>query len=244
MMDCNTARLILELAGGAELDAIEARALEEHLAVCPECDARASAARRFDQAVRAAMLHVDPPEGIRDRLLEGMRTDGQAHRQRRLRRSVRWAAAAAAAVLLGLGGWCWYAMQRTEVNPAEVWRYAAFDRPGRAEVEASFARMGVQATAPELDYSYLTAYGLAELPGKPGRTVPQLVFRREVPGPFVCAVVWVLDTHRFSISEFEPPSGSPYKIELLQRPGDRYAYLVYHNGDDLDWLKPAESRAA
>jgi hypothetical protein len=237
-MDCNTARLLLELARPGELDEGEAGALEGHLAGCPECGGRAAAGRTFDQGVRSAMLAVQTPPGLRDRLLEGLRADRVPWHRHRVRRAVPWMGAAAAALLALAGGWLWYA-RPVEVEPAEVWRSVAFDRPGRAQVEEALRRMGADVVAPNLDYAFLTTYGLAELPGKPGRVVPQLVFRSDTR----CAVVFVLDTRRFKIADFEPPSGAPYKMELLHRAGDRFAYLVFHNGENLDWLKPVGPEA-
>jgi hypothetical protein len=139
-----------------------------------------------------------------------------------------------------------------------VWQASVADRLGRDEVEASFRHQGFAVTAPDFAYNFLTAHGLAELPGYPGRVVPQLVFQDPAPavgirlhdggaGVVPVAIVWILDTRRFNIAglddNFESPTGSSYRIDILHQPGEVFAYLVLHNGQNLDWLKPPEPPA-
>jgi hypothetical protein len=110
-------------------------------------------------------------------------------------------------------------------------------RPGRVEVQEAFRRLDVPIIAPDLNYHYLTTHGLAELPGYPGRIVPQLVFQRDGQN----AVVFVIDTRRFTLPDrFEPPSGSPYHIERLEPDAEPFAFLVFYTGDNCNWIKNPE----
>ncbi len=239
-MDCNTARLLMEFARPGELQATEAEALHRHLDACADCASWSAAERQFDQRIGVALRDVAAPEGFRQRLLTRLQEDRLGQQRMRRRRMARWASAAAAALLLCSSACYWLAHQRQRLDPADVWTsLVASDRPGRAEVEAGFARMGTTVVAPDVDYGLLTTYGLCELPGQAGTVVPQLVFRREM----LCALVYVIDTRRIDMVSFEPPSGSSYKMDLLQQPGDRFAYLVFHNGEDVNWLKPTAPAA-
>jgi hypothetical protein len=242
-MDCKTARLLLDFArpGAAELDPAEADVLERHLAGCPECDGQFHAERRLDQALGQAMRRVDLPPGLREQLLARLEADrGEWHR-RRFGRFMRLAAAAAAAVLLTWGAWRWFAGRPTPLNPATFYDAVAFTPRGRTEVEDSFRRLGSPIVAPNVNYALLTAHGLAELPGYPGRVVPQLVFHHALQD----AVVFVIDTRRFDLPrDFERPSGSRYQVEVLPQADDHFAYLVLYTGDNLAWLDPTDSPGA
>jgi hypothetical protein len=248
-MDCMTARMLLDFARpqAGDLEPADAAALEQHLAGCSTCQAHAAAVRQFDHQVGAALRSVDPPADLKERLLQRLEAD----RRRRWRPIRRWsAAAAAAAVLLGS---LWYFLDfRSVVDPAQVCQNWLEGRPTRLAVEASFRRLGAPIAAhdlPDFNYDLLTAYGLAELPGSGGQSVPQLVFQDlSAPGGTrLHAIVWAIDTRRFNIAgldgPFESPTGSSYRMEVVHQPGDRFAYLVLHNGLNRDWLKPRETTA-
>jgi hypothetical protein len=260
-MDCTTARLLLEFArpGGTDLEPADVAALEQHLAGCQACHTHMDEQQPFDLRIGAAMRRVEPPVDLRQRVLDRLEADRNAWNRARGGRILRWAAAAAAVLLGGWGLWEWLGPPRSSVDPERVWTDAVVDpRPSREDVEASFRRQGERIIAPDFAYNFLTTHGLAELPGYPGRVVPQLVFQDLAPAVGVRfgggggagtphAIVWVLDTRRFSIAgldgKFESPTGSSYRIDILHQPGARFAYLVLHNGQNLDWLKPPEPPA-
>src|SRR5437867_12201644 len=99
-MDCRTARQLLEFARprSLELEGSEAEALESHLADCPECGPLAQAERQIDDRVGRAMRAVVLPDGLRDRLLNGLRQDRRLARRRWFGR-----VAVAATILLAVG---------------------------------------------------------------------------------------------------------------------------------------------
>ena len=76
-MDCKTARTLFDYARPrcCELDPVEARALEEHLSRCPECDTLAHAERLIDDHLGKAVRQVDVPPGLRGRLLARLQTE-------------------------------------------------------------------------------------------------------------------------------------------------------------------------
>jgi hypothetical protein len=249
-MDCKTARLLLECgrAHAAELDPTEADALERHLAGCADCEALARAERRCDDALGRAMRQVEVPSDLRPQILGRLERDrAQWHRQR-VGRILRLTAAAAALVLLCWGGWRVWVGKPLQVQPERIWEQANITPTGRAEVEEEFRRLDVAMAAPDLNYAWLVFRGLGEVPGYRGRVVPVLVFQRQAQE----ATIYVLDTQRFTLpagAERESPTGLRFQLRILgqdgnpYRDGDRFAYLVLHNGDDLDWLKPAEPPA-
>jgi putative zinc finger protein len=250
-MDCTTARLLLECArpNAAELDAAEADALERHLAGCPACDRLARDRRRTDDALGRAMRQVQVPAGLREQVLHRLDRERAAWHRRRIGRALRWVAAAAAVVLLSWGGWLWLAARPPRLDPEYSWKQANDAQPNKAEVEEAFRRLDVPMAAPDLNFVLLIAYGLGEVPGYPGRVVPQLVFHRQAQD----AVVYVIDTQRFGLppqaGEYESPTGLRYRLHVLgqdanpYQDGERFAFLVLHNGDDLNWLRPAEPPA-
>jgi hypothetical protein len=250
-MDCATARLLLECSGrhAAELDAAEAEALERHLAGCADCAARAGAERHCDEALGRAMRQVEVPPGLRRQLLDRLEKDRAQWRRHRWVQLARLTAAAAALVLLAWGAWYWLANSSAPLQPEYVWQQANRTPIGKAEVEQTFRRLDAPAAAPDLNYAWLTFRGLGEVPGYPGRVVPVLLFHRQVQE----AAVYVLDTRRFGLppqaGEYESQSGQRLQLSILgqdgnpYRDGERFAYLVLHNGGDLDWLRPAEPPA-
>ncbi len=238
-MDCNTTRLLLDFArrGPVEMGAGDTADLDRHLACCPDCDRLARAEARLDDALGQAMRRVDVPPGLREQLLARLEVERGDWYRRRFANLLRAAAAVAAVLLLAWGGWRWLTSGRTPVSPDHVWQEVSFNRPGRAEVEESFRRLDAPIVAPDLNYAYLAAHGLAELPGYPGRVVPQLVFLRDSRN----ALVFVLDSRRFNLPDrFEPPSGSPYHVDRLESGDERFAYLVLYTGDSLEWVKNPE----
>jgi hypothetical protein len=237
-MDCNTARLLLDFArrGPIEIEAADTTDLEQHLARCPDCDRLARAERRLDENLGQAMRRVEVPPGLRDQLLARLEVERGDWYRRRFANLLRAASAAAAVLLLAWGAWHWFAAKPTPIDPDSVWATAS--QPyGRAEVQESFRRLDVPIVAPDLNYHYLIAHGLAELPGYAGRVVPQLVFQHNA----LNAVVFVIDTRRFTLPDrFEPSSGSRYRIERLEPDAEPFAYLVFYTGDNCNWVKNSE----
>jgi hypothetical protein len=237
-MDCQTARLLLDFArrGPVEMEAGDTTELEQHLAHCPACDRLGRAEHRLDEALGRNMRQVEVPPGLREQLLARLEAERGAWHRRRFGHALRLAAAAAAVLLLVWGSWRWLAARPTAIDPVRVWEEASFHRPGRAEVEESFRRLDAPIVAPDLNYAFLTDHGLTEVPGYPGRVVPQLVFQRDSQN----AIVFVFDLQRYPLQSFEPPSGFPYRIERLDSTDGHFAYLVLHTGDDFNWLKNPE----
>jgi hypothetical protein len=236
-MDCRTARLLLDYArppggnGKAELEPDEARALEAHLAHCPGCDELARRERQADEQLGRAMRQVEVPAGLRDRLTARLAQDSARRRFGPARRF----AAAAAGLLLLVGAWWLWRSDRPQTIDAEVVGRSFNDRANlRDEAQAFFKRMGVTTELPQgLDYAYLTAPGLAELPGYPGVRVPQLVFTRSN----ILAIVYVLPARRFTVKDEVGDFSGSYKVSVRQAPGDPNTFLmILHNSEDLDWL--------
>jgi len=248
-MDCKTARLLLDYhrPRRTELDPAEARALEDHLAACPDCDAAARAERRLDDQFGRAVRQVEVPPGLKARLLDRLAAD---RRRRRLARTLRFAAVAAALLLATWGGHAWLGSRRTAVDLQALWnriQERLVNPPADgAAVQAAFRRMGVDAVPPErFNYAYLAAYGLAEFQGD---WVPQLVFVRNDPLSKVHAYaqVYILSARRFNLAtlpgDFRPEEGYAVRVDVL--PGGEQAYVVVHTGDNLTWLEREDERVA
>jgi hypothetical protein len=89
---------------------------------------------------------------------------------------------------------------------------------------------------------------LAEVPGKPGKVVPQLLFRRTVGGRSYEARIFIVSDRDFNLASLAetPPIEMPgYKYKYAgQRSAEdrRYAYLIFYTGPDLDWLREEPAR--
>jgi hypothetical protein len=238
-MDCKTARTLLDFARPrcCELDPVEARVLEEHLARCPECDALAHAERAIDEHLGKAVRQVVVPAGLRGRLLAHLQDEAAAAAPQP---AARWwagwrGAAVAAAVLVAVGGWLIWRDNRvaaidlgafyTRVQEQEI------SPPGPAEINGWFAEMKVVTAAPEdLNYKYFTSYGLARFQGK---LVPQLTFVRN-DHDRAQAQVLILSGREFDLKHLprqEDRSGYQSKVELRYEEGDAYAYLITYTGE-------------
>ena len=104
-MDCKTARLLLEYArpNSHELDETEARALEEHLAGCTDCDQQTGAERRADEVIGRAMRAVDVPDQLRSRVLARLAEEQVQRRRRWPAYSLRGASRGGGFAVAGLG---------------------------------------------------------------------------------------------------------------------------------------------
>src|SRR3954453_1242181 len=97
-MDCRTARHLLEFSRphASELEDCDQDAFNDHLAVCPDCDAMARAEREADQHLSQAIREVPIPQGRHERLMRRLREEREAWKRRWLALSLRVVAAVAA----------------------------------------------------------------------------------------------------------------------------------------------------
>jgi hypothetical protein len=248
-MDCKTARLLLDFARpqAREMETEEAGALEGHLDRCPDCHGLARGERQLDEHFGKAMRQVEVPTGLREQLLARLEAERGDWYRRRFAHHVRMVAAAAAVLLLAWGAWHW--LSHRAPSPIDLEQVAAavnneaVEDP-RGKLEAALKRMGVDtALSPHLNYHLLiSSPSLAPLPGYPGQNAPMLVFLQNRP-PHRHATVYLVAAEQ--IPDAAPPSigGATYKLEVLPSAGERYTFLVIHDGDNLDWLRPPEPPA-
>ncbi len=245
-MDCRTARLLLDFARpeARELEAEEAAELERHLDHCPDCHSQAHNERQLDDRLGKAMRQVEIPVDLREKVLARLESArGDWHRQR-FAHIARWSVAAAALLMLSWSSWYW--VREHFIAPIDTQRVAdaassdATEDP-RARTERALKELGVHTPlSPYLDYSLLACPpALAELPGHPGRKVPMLVFARNGR----LARVYLIAEKAIPKNAQEFAGGGSFKAELLPSEGEPYRFLVVHDGDNLNWLRPAEQPA-
>ncbi len=95
-MDCQEVRKFIQIYLDDEFDESDRRDLEEHLAGCPECRARADYERRFRQAIKARIPRPSTTEEFRQRLV---RTMADQPEPRSLTRHLMWGSIPAVAAL-------------------------------------------------------------------------------------------------------------------------------------------------
>jgi hypothetical protein len=245
-MDCKTARLFLyfDRPRAGELDRAEADALQAHLASCLDCAATARPEQALDVHLGRAMRAVEVPEGLRGRLLERLAAERDATYRRWIGHGLRVVAAAAALVLLTWGAvWWWYGHVKPGLDLADVFQQKNLKTFDADAVRAGFARMGVKTGVPaNLNYSFLTEYGLSELPGHEGKVVvPQLIFNHGKRR----AVVYIVSDRQFKLESLDGPHAVPadgyaYKLDVLppfKSAGGRFACLIFYTGSDDGWLR-------
>jgi hypothetical protein len=245
-MDCKTALLLIEMGRphGTELVGAEADSLERHLAGCSECFSLARYERAWNDRLGRAMRSVEAPPALKEKILDRLHKDWVEWCRSQVGRGLRWAAAAAAVLALVLGSWHWLGGRPSVVQPEHAWNQANAYVPGKAEIEQEFRRLDAPMVAPDLNYALLVARSLGEIPGYRGRLVPLLVFQQHAQ----LALVYVLDTRRFALppdaSGYESPTGLRFQLLILgqdgnpYQSGERFGFMVFHNSDDLTWLKP------
>ncbi len=246
-MDCKTARLLLNFARpqARELQAEEAGALEGHLDRCPDCHGLARGERHLNECLGKAMRQVEVPAGLRDQLLARLDSERGDWHRRRFAQGARMAAAAAAVLLLGWAAAHWL-IHRAQPSidleqVAGVVNNAAAEDP-RIKLEAALKRMGVDTPlSPQLNYNLLIAPpSLAELPGYPSQHVAMLVFSQNGRH----ATVYLVSANQLPDGAAISVGGATYKVDALPAAGgDPYTFLVVHDGDNLDWLRPSEPPA-
>lgn len=243
-MDCRSARLLLDFARPhvCELEAEEAAALESHLDHCPDCHNQARSERQLDACLGKAMRQVEVPAGLREQLLTRLESARGDWQRQRFAHAVRLSVAAAAALLLIWAGGYW--LREHLVAPIDAQRVAeavsndATEDP-RTRTARALKDLGVETPLPHLDYSLLACPpSLAELPGHPNRKAPMLAFTRNGRR------AWVFVIAQKDIPNDAAASSSSFKAEFLPSEGEPYRFLIIHDGENFDWLKPPEQPAA
>jgi hypothetical protein len=242
-MDCKTARLLLDFARpqACELGPEETGALESHLEQCADCHGLARAERGLDDCLGKAMRQVEVPAGLRDRLQARLEADRGDWYRRRFAHTMRLAAAAAALLLFtwGAGRWVLH-HSKPFIDPqqiADAVNNGAMQDP-RTRIETELKRMGVEtALPPQLNYNLVIApASFAELPGFPNQQAAMLVFSQN--GRF--ATVYLISTEQLRDGVPLAVGGATFKVDVLPSAGEPYTFLVVHDGDNLDWLRPPE----
>ncbi|HEY7310149.1 MAG TPA: hypothetical protein VH643_12375 [Gemmataceae bacterium] len=246
-MDCRTARLLLDFARpqALELQADDAGALQNHLDRCPDCHGLARGERQLDEHLGKAVRQVEIPAGLRDQLLSRLEAErGDWHRRRFAHAARLTVVAAAAALLLGWAGWHWIVNRRPPpINPAQMvenFNERAIEEK-RTQAEEALKRMGVDTPLPQLNYNLLLTCSptLGELPGYPDQRVPLLVFVQNHHR----AWVYVIAAHQVPNNVPSPLGEGTYKLDIVTTEGEAYKFLVIHDGDSLEWLRPPEPAA-
>src|SRR5262245_15065422 len=165
-MDCNNARLLLEVARplSKELDAADRAELAGHLADCPDCGPWAENEHRLDDYVGKALRAVPLPPDFSQRILGRLQVERHLWYRKRLAR-----AASAAAVLLVVLGLTWVLWLSKKPAPDldgfshDVKEFVYTPQ----QVEDSFALQGVTMTAPpQFNYKFLQSHGLRDFQGR------------------------------------------------------------------------------
>jgi hypothetical protein len=242
-MDCKTARLLLSFhrPRAGDLDADDARALEEHLAVCAACDAASRAERRLEQHLGKAMRAVEVPDGLRTRLLDRLAAERPPVPFPRPRRRFWKPLVAAASLLLVLGlYWIWHEAKKPELDPEHVAQVATAVRPGAEGAEQSLRRLGVRAVPPPfLNYAFHTTTARCELPGYPGKEVGYLEFeqvkeRGKGAVDFKRVRVFVVSERQFNLKGLEESAFPEYHLDV-RRENSSFVYLIFYTGENYDW---------
>jgi hypothetical protein len=247
-MDCKTARLLLAFARPqhAELDPLELRALEAHVAACPDCGHNANQDRAFDEQLGQAMRQVDVPDQLRSRLLARLARERAAATKWRWKRYTAVAAAVAATLLLVIG--ICYGVRRATLPTLDVARIEAATQNidilghNKDEIKKEYHERGIDMTPPPtLNYAFLVHYGMGTLQG---RQVPSLVFIRDNAEANIHAhaIVYVVSDRDFNLSKVPAyyqwsEAGYRYKVEIERGLGASEFYVIVHTGDNLDWLR-------
>jgi hypothetical protein len=237
-MDCKTAHLLLDFTRPTptELETSEAEALENHLLDCSACARLARDERRLDEHVGQAMRDVSVPPGLRDRLIAGLQPQAVPLPQRRFSRGAWSLAAAAALLLLALGGAYLAARPRSpDIVQLQDNAWAQFN-PQRQQVDSWLQAEHFRVPSPSgFNYSLLTHYDVTRLDS---RTVPMLLFTFPIEGRVQQARVYLLDSRQFNLAALRdspPLFESGCVVDFIPHPNDpRFGYLVVHNAANVD----------
>lgn len=218
-MDCTNARLILNFLRPGEIDDAERQALEAHLASCPDCAVAAQAEGRFDEVLGKAMAKVPVPAGLKGRILHKL-TD------RRAWRPWRWAAAAAAVLVIAGGTAIYFALDRRPVfDPTELVAIQAWTPES---VESHFENEGLTLVAPrEFNYNLLDSCEVAVVKG---RRVAKLSFISQREKRPNIAHVYVLSAREFRLPDEVPEFGpGTHSFEIRNRDGDFPCVVIFNS---------------
>lgn len=241
-MDCNTARVYLQLGG---LDADE---LHEHLGLCTACTHLAQDQKRLDDHLGQAMRAVEVPRGPKQELLLRLAAEHGA-RQRRWAGYAVYGALAAATVVLAWGLYTLWGGGKPVIYGEEVVHNFNILRPDQDACNFLLNKLGARGGAPSfVNYAFLIGEpSLAILPGtqddKSPVRVPQFFFAHEDRKGKAerQAVVYVVPRRQYTVEDVGSPDPA-YKWQLRIEYDEEdwrgeFAYLILHTGKDCDWLK-------
>jgi hypothetical protein len=233
-MDCKTARLLLPFLNprAEQLPAELAEALEAHANQCAACTLVLQNTGREDRLIAVAMKGVEIPEGLRGRLVAGLRRERARRRRTWPVRHPRWSAAAAV-LLLCIGGAFGYWWQKP-LPPVDIAALAGISSlEGYEQVRLLLAERGRREAPPgQFRYNLLISCGWERLQGK---LVPRLVFEGNAGQ---VAEVFILNSKEFDLdATSSESSGGNANFEFRRYPNNNpEAYLVKYTGGPVDWL--------
>jgi hypothetical protein len=236
-MDCNTARVYLQLGGH------DAGELQEHLGVCTACTHLAQDMQRLDDHLGRAMRAVEVPKGPKQELLLRLAAEHGARQRRWAGYALYAGLGAAAALLLTLGLWAWFGPSKPIISGEHVVRDFNILRPDQDASNDQLKQLGAKGPAPSfVNYAFLVGEpSLAILPGtqddKSPVRVPQFFFASGEQR----AVVYVVPRRQYTVEDVGSPDPA-YPWQLRVEDDDEnwgYAYLILYTGKGWDWLKRA-----
>jgi hypothetical protein len=236
-MDCKNARLLLPFyrPTSTDLDEADTAALENHLALCPECQALDRSEHLFDHSLGQAMRDVAVPAGLQRRLLDRLGRPRRPFYYRHFSRIASGLAAAGVLLLAGLLIWIWLKPPRPELQLAdlfdqEVGRMMGSPNPESVSFWFSVNHKVTMVPPPRFNYANLVHYGLEDWQGK---RVPLLVFVRGNTQ----AKVFVVTAEQFNINPLPTGSGildtGGFQVDIwkdLEPPGT--AFIIIYTGPD------------
>ncbi len=239
-MDCNTARLYLQLGG------TDAPELEAHLGTCTSCHHLAQQMRRLDEHLGRAMRNVEVPREPKQQLLYRLAAEDGDRQRRWMAYVLRGVSAAAAVLLLLWGVFALYQPARPVLSGDAIFVDFNLLRPDQDSANAKLKQLGSSGRAPSfVNYALLCGEpSLAILPGtqddrKPAR-VPQFFFALGDKR----AIIYVVSRRDYRIEEVENPDPAyPWQLQIEQdEENPSYDYLIFHTGKDWNWLRAPVGR--
>jgi hypothetical protein len=234
-MDCNTARLYLQMGG---LDADE---LQTHLGDCTACTHLAQDMKRLDDHLGRAMRSVVVPKEPKEQLLLRLAAERGARERRWAGYGLYGGLGVAAAFLLAWGLYALWGPAKPVIYADEV--VSAFNILQRDQHASDFQlkQLGARGRAPSfVNYGYMVGEpALAILPSTqddkwPVR-VPQFFFAHGEHR----AVVYVVPGKQYTVEDIAAPDPAYHwqmKVEAdAENPG--HAYLILYTGKDWAWLR-------
>jgi hypothetical protein len=235
-MDCKNARLLLPYyrPTATDLDEADTAALENHLALCPECQALDRGEHLFDQVLGQAMRDVAVPAGLQSRLLGRLGMQRPPFYYRHFSRIASGLAAAGVLLIVGLLTWVWLKPTRPELQLAELFDRQVETMASRSPDAVSFwfgeNHKVNMIPPPRFNYAHLVHYGLENWQGK---RVPLLVFVRGNTQ----AKVFVVSAEQFHINPLPTGSGifdtGGFLLDIwkdMEPPGT--AFIIIYTGPD------------